>query len=330
MATIRDVGKLAGVSVATVSRVLNKKGYVSKETEEAILKAMEMLNYTPSDVARRLAGKKSKIIGLLIPDILNPFFPAIARAVEDSANELGYSVILCNSDNNVIKEKTYLDMFLNKQVDGVIVSSYSINPEDLSKLINKGMPVVIIDNEFSRYDIPSVTSNNKEGGRIAVEHLFECGCEKIAHITGDLSIKSFKERWQGYQQVCLEKGLFYPNLLITTELTSKSGYEATKELMKKNKDVDGIFVGSDMQAIGCYKALEDMEYRVPEDVKIIGYDGLTGNTEYLSLSSVEQQVYAFGKIAVEILYSQISGALLEKSSYKLNVRLIKRKSTIQK
>lgn len=327
MATIRDVSKLAGVSVATVSRVINKKGYVSKESEEAILKAIEMLNYTPSDVARRLAGKKSKTIGLIIPDILNPFFPELARAVEDSANDIGYSVILCNTDNNISKESQYFDMLINKQVDGVIISSYATTPDALIKVINKGMPVVLIDNEFEGYDIPTVTSNNKVGGKLATEHLIKCGCEKIAHITGSLNVKSIRERYDGYQEVCLEKGIYYPNILATTELTLKNGYDKTKEILSKNKDVDGIFAGTDILAIGCYKAVIDMGYKVPEDIKIIGYDGLTANTDYLSLSSVAQQIYACGKLSVEVLYNKIEGNGLEKDNFKLNVSVVERSST---
>lgn len=328
MATIRDVSKLAGVSVATVSRVINKKGYVSKETEDAILKAIEMLNYTPSDVARRLAGKKSRTIGLIIPDILNPFFPEIARAVEDSANDIGYSVILCNTDNHIDKETQYFDMLINKQVDGVIISSYATTPDALLRVINKGMPVVLIDNEFEGYNIPTVTSNNKAGGRLATEHLIECGCNKIAHITGNLSIKSMRDRYDGYQEVCLEKGIYYPNILQTGELTLKDGYNKTKEILTKNKDIDGIFAGTDILAIGCYKALIDMGYKVPEDVKLIGYDGLIANTDYLSLSSISQQIYACGKLAVEVLYNIIDGNTSENDNFKLNVSLIERSSTI--
>lgn len=328
MATIRDVGKLAGVSVATVSRVINKKGYVNKNTEEKILKAMEMLNYTPSDVARRLAGKQSKTIGLIIPDILNPFFPEIARAVEDSANKLGYSVILCNTDNDISKESQYFDMLINKQVDGIIISSYATTPDALIKIIDKGMPVVLIDNEFPGYNIPTVTSNNFEGGRIATKHLIENGCRKIAHITGPLSIKSIKDRFEGYHDVCLENKIYYPEILETTELSLKNGYEKTKELLSKNKDVDGIFAGTDILAIGCYKALVDMGYRVPEDVKLIGYDGLVANTDYLSISSIEQQIYACGKLAVEVLYNKIEGDIDEMDNFKLNVSLAKRKSTV--
>lgn len=328
MANIKDVSKLAGVSVATVSRVINKKGYVNKDTEEKILKAMEMLNYKPSDVARRLAGMKSKTIGLIIPDILNPFFPEIARAVEDAANKIGYSVILCNTDNHIDKESQYFEMLINKQVDGIIICSYATTPDTLIKIISKGMPVVLIDNEFEGYEIPTITSDNYNGGKVATKHLIECGCKKIAHITGALNVKSIKDRYNGYYEVCKENNIFYPVLVETTELTLRNGYDKTIELLNKYKDIDGIFAGTDILAVGCYKALKDLGYKVPEDVKLIGYDGLTANTDYLELSSIEQQIYACGKLSVEILVNKIEGNSQEKDNFKLNVKLIERTSTI--
>src|SRR5699024_10325324 len=128
MATIKDVSKLAGVSVATVSRCLNKSGYVSKEAEASITKAIEKLNYVPSNIARGLAGKKTSTIALIIPDIFNPFFPEIARAIEDKANKYGYTLILCNTDDNAEKEKEYIETLIQKKVDGIIISSYTITP----------------------------------------------------------------------------------------------------------------------------------------------------------------------------------------------------------
>lgn len=328
MATIKDVSKLAGVSVATVSRVINNKGYVGKETRENIEKAMEMLKYTPNDIARRLAGKKSNTIGLVIPDILNPFFPEIARAVEDTANELGYNIILCNTDNSSKKEKQYFDMLFNKQVDGIIISSYTVIPETLLEIMDKNMPVVVIDNKFEGTKIPTVTSNNKNGGRLATEHLLECGATKIAYIGGYFHIKAVRERYEGYEEVCKEKNIYYPSIIRNCDFTLKSGYDITKELLENNNDINGIFAGNDIVAAGAYKALVDMGYNVPNDIKLIGYDGLISNTDYLEISSVGQQIYACGRLSVEVLYKLIKDEELEQDTFVLNVDLIKRKSTI--
>lgn len=330
MATIRDVGKLAGVSVATVSRVINKKGYVSKETEEAILNAMKMLNYTPNDVARRLAGKKSNTIGLIIPDILNPFFPEIARAAEDTANKLGFNLILCNTDNNREKERQYYEMLINKQVDGIIIASYTALPNDLILLIERGIPVVVLDKEYDGYDIPSIKCDDRLGGEIAAKHLIECGCNKIAHITGPMYIETFQERLDGFEKALNEKNIYNPRVVKTAEISLKDGYEATKKLLQDGIDIDGIFAGSDILAIGCYKALNDLGYKLYDDIKLIGYDGLESNINYLEISSVAQPMYDFGRYAVEMLIKLIREEAVSKKKITLDLEVIKRKSTIGK
>ncbi|MBM6858950.1 LacI family DNA-binding transcriptional regulator [Clostridium saudiense] len=330
IATIRDVSKLAGVSVATVSRVINKKGYVSKETEKAILDAMKKLNYTPSDVARRLAGKKSNTIGLIIPNILNPFFPQVARAAEDIANKLGYNLILCNTDNSREKENQYYEMLLNKQVDGIIISSYTATPNELLALIDRGMPIVVLDREFKEYDIPSINVDNRQGGRLAAKHLIECGCKKIAHIAGPTYIESFQDRLLGFKDYLSEVGLYSPDIIVSSDFSLKDGYEATKVLVKE-KGVDAIFACSDLLAIGCYKALKEMGYESFEKVKLIGYDGLEANINYLELSSVAQPMYGLGKGAVELLIKKIEeNSDISKEKIKLQPEIVARESTLPK
>ncbi len=331
MATIRDVSKLAGVSVATVSRVINKKGYVSKETEEAILNAMKMLNYTPNDVARRLAGKKSNTIGLIIPNILNPFFPEIARAAEDTANKLGFNLILCNADNNREKENQYYEMLINKQVDGIIIASYTAKPEDLISLMERNIPIVALDREYNGFDIPSIKADDIVGGKLAAEHLIECGCKKIAHITGPMYIESFQERLEGFEKVLKENNIYNSQFVKIDDISLKGGYEATKKLLQEKKEIDGIFAGNDILAIGCYKALNDLGYELYKDVKLIGYDGLESNINYLEISSVAQPMYSLGKYAVELLVKKIKNEEdIRKEKVKLDLEIIKRKSTIGK
>lgn len=331
MATIRDVSKLAGVSVATVSRVINKKGYVSKETEEAILNAMKMLNYTPNDVARRLAGKKSNTIGLIIPNILNPFFPEIARAAEDTANKLGFNLILCNADNDREKESQYYEMLINKQIDGIIIASYTATPIELLSLMERNIPIVALDREYNGFDIPSIKADDKLGGELAAKHLIECGCKNIAHITGPMYIESFQERFEGFEKILKENNIYNNKLLKIEEPSLKGGYEATKKLLDQNKEVDGIFAGNDILAIGCYKALNDLGYKLYTDVKLIGYDGLESNINYLEISSVAQPMYNLGKYAVDLLVKRIRDEEdITKEKIKLDLEVIKRKSTVGK
>ncbi|MBS5950302.1 MAG: LacI family DNA-binding transcriptional regulator [Clostridium sp.] len=329
IATIRDVSKLAGVSVATVSRVINKKGYVSKETEENIINAMKMLNYTPNDVARRLAGKKSNTIGLIIPDILNPFFPEVARAAEDAANKLGFNLILCNAENNREKERQYYEMLINKQVDGIIIASYTATPSDLIALMERGMPVVAIDREYTGYDIPSIKSDDREGGRLAARHLIECECKNIAHVTGPIYIESLNERFIGFEEELKANNLYKPELVRIDEFSLKGGYNATKKLLEEGRNIDGIFAGNDILAIGCYKALNNLGYKLYDDIKLIGYDGLEANIDYLDISSVAQPMYKFGELAVELLVQKIVNEVdITTKKIKLDLKVIERKSTI--
>lgn len=329
MANIRDVSNLAKVSVATVSRVINKKGYVSKETEEAIIKAMKMLNYTPNDVARRLAGKKSNTIGLIIPNILNPFFPEVARAAEDTANKLGYNLFLCNTDNNREKENQYYEMLLNKQVDGMIIASYTATPNELLALIDRGMPVVVLDKEYKSHNIPSVSGRDRIGGRLAAKHLIECGCKNIAHITGPMYVEAFHERYYGFEEVLKENNLYRGSLLSIDDFSLKGGYDATKKILEGGEKIDGIFAGNDILAIGCYKAIRDMGYNLYDDIKLIGYDGLESNINYLEISSIAQPMYEFGKMAVELLVKKIkTDEDICEEKIKLNPEIIKRRSTI--
>ncbi|MBS6500706.1 MAG: LacI family DNA-binding transcriptional regulator [Clostridium sp.] len=329
IATIRDVSKLAGVSVATVSRVINKKGYVSKETEENIINAIKMLNYTPNDVARRLAGKKSNTIGLIIPDILNPFFPEIARAAEDAANKLGFNLILCNADNNREKERKYYEMLINKQVDGIIIASYTAKPSDLISLMERGMPVIAIDREYAGHNIPSIRSDDREGGILAARHLIECGCKNIAHVTGPIYIESLNERFIGFEEELKANNLYKPELVRIDEFSLKGGYNATKKLLEEGKNIDGIFAGNDILAIGCYKALNNLGYKLYGDIKLIGYDGLESNIDYLEISSVAQPMYKFGKLAVELLVEKIVNEVdISMEKIKLDLKVIERKSTV--
>lgn len=329
MATIRDVCKLAGVSVATVSRVINKKGNVSKEKEDAILNAIKMLNYTPNDVARRLAGKKSNTIGLIIPNILNPYFPEIARAAEDKANKVGYNIILCNTDNDKEKEHQYYEMLLNKQVDGIIISSYTATPDELLSVIDKGMPLVIVDNEYKNYNIPSVSGNNEEGGELAAKHLIECGCKNIAHITGPMYIDTVRYRFLGFEKVLKKYGLYNADLVRTDDFSLKGGYNATKKILEEGKIIDGIFAGNDIMAIGCYKALKDSGYDSFEKIRLIGYDGLESNINYLEISSIAQHMYEIGESSVELLIRKIENKEdISCEKIKINPTIVKRYSTI--
>ncbi|NGQ96707.1 LacI family transcriptional regulator [Brevibacillus sp. SYP-B805] len=328
MATIRDVAKLAGVSVATVSRVLNKNGYVNNKTEEKVLKAIAQLNYEPNAVARGLAGKQTGTIALILPDIANPFFPEMARGVEDVAQAYGYTVILCNSDDQGHKEKSYIEMLKKKYIDGIIFASNTLGQADVEQMRRNNIPLVVLDRAPTRQLCSVIRSQNYEGARLAVRHLLEMGCRKIAHIYGPQELITAKKRLLGYEESVKHFPWYTPSLMVPGHFRVDGGLRAVKELFEKHPDIDGIFCGNDLMAIGALKGLYQLGVRVPEDVALIGFDGI-GLTEITQpeLSTVAQPIYEMGSLAAKVLIETIETGVTEPRLYELEVALVARDST---
>lgn len=325
MATIRSVAKLAGVSVATVSRVLNQSGYVHMETEKKVLKAIKELNYAPSIVARSLNNKKTNTIGLILPDITNPFFPELARAIEDVMQLYGYTVVLCNSDGSIEKEKEYIEILKQKYIDGIIISSsnFVIDPELFSQI-----PIVTLDRHVTSNNIPSVEGENYEGAKFATEFLLSTGCKRIAHLQGPNTIRNACERRDGYVDTLKEKGLFDENLVVAADYDIKKATKVTFEMLERDPKIDGIFAGNDLMAIGALKAIQLRGLRVPDDISVIGFDGITlGEMVYPELTTIAQPIYDMGAIAARMLVKLIENIPLESTHYKLDVQLVERSTT---
>ncbi|NRF91638.1 LacI family DNA-binding transcriptional regulator [Paenibacillus frigoriresistens] len=328
MATIRDVAKLAGVSVATISRYLNKSGYVNADTELNIKHAIEKLNYLPSVVARGLAGKSTKTFALILPDISNPFFPELARAVEDVASTYGFTVILCNSDGQIGKEKNYIDILKSKNIDGIIFASNTLGQEDVDKLASFNIPFVCLDRAPTNKSCSVVRSNNREGGRLAVKHLLESGSKKIGHIYGPQDLIPAKERLIGYEESVRAFDWFSPSLMVQGDFGISGGIKATEELMRRHPDIDAIFAGNDLMAVGALKALHRMGIQVPGQVVVCGFDGInmTEITEP-ELTTIAQPIYDMGALVSRILIKKIEGTIEADQIYELDVTLIPREST---
>ncbi|KIL40525.1 ribose operon repressor [Gordoniibacillus kamchatkensis] len=328
MATIRDVAKLAGVSVATISRYLNKTGYVNIDTELKIKKAIETLNYEPSSVARGLAGKQTKTIALILPDISNPFFPELARAVEDVASTYGYTVIFCNSDDQGAKERTYIELLKKKYIDGIIFASNTLNKHDAEQINVNGIPIVCLDRAPDNHICSVVRSKNREGARLAVEHLLESGCRKIAHIYGPRDLITAQERMKGYEDAVKSLPWYSPSLMVPGNFRIDGGMQATETLLHGHPDIDGIFAGNDLMAIGTLKALHRMQIRVPDQVKVCGFDGIQmAEIMEPELTTVAQPIYEMGAIVSRLLIKKIEGSLDTNEIYELDVTLVPRKST---
>ena len=328
MPTIRDVARLAGVSVATVSRVLNKNGYVNKDTEQKVIKAIEQLQYMPNAVARGLAGKQTGTIALILPDISNPFFPEIARAVEDVAQKHGYTVILCNSDDQGQKEQTYIEMLRKKYIDGIIFASNTLREEDVQQMQANKIPLVVLDRALANRACSVIRSRNYEGAKLAVTHLLEIGCQKIAHLYGPQDIITARERMLGYEESVMHFPWYTPSLMVPGYFSLDGGIAAVKELFAKHGDVDGIFCGNDLMAIGALKGLHQLGIRVPDEVALIGFDGisLTQITQP-ELSTVAQPIYEMGSLAARVLIEMITSGEIETKLYELDVTLVGRESS---
>jgi LacI family transcriptional regulator len=325
MATIRDVAKLAGVSVATVSRVLNQNGYVNKETEKRVKQAIEQLNYKPNEVARTLFKKTSRTIGLIVPDISNPFFPELVRAVEDVMNIYDYTVILCNSDEKGEKEKEYIDILKQRYVDGIILTTNQLTIGEVSKI---DVPVVVLDRPLD-HSLPSVIANNYEGARRATRHLYDIGCRRIAHIQGPLHVVNAVERFNGYRDEMKDLGLWDEQLVFLGDYNLKLAKEVTLHALQ-TLSIDGIFAGNDVMAVGALKAAQQLDLDVPNDVAIIGYDNIPlSEMTTPELSTVSQPIYQMGAMAARLLVKKIEGQSIEQSQHKLPVQLIQRKSTMR-
>ncbi|WP_133582396.1 LacI family DNA-binding transcriptional regulator [Aureibacillus halotolerans] len=324
MPTIKDVAKKAGVSVATVSRVLNKSGYVNAKTEKRVLLVIKELNYTPNAVARSLFKKQSKTIALIVPDITNPFFPELARAVEDVTSKAQFTLIQCNSDEQIEKELQYLEILKQKYIDGIILVSNSMDVKTLKAL---NVPVVLIDrpNEPS---IPTITAKNREGAQLAVRYLLSIGCKKIAHIKGPAHVVTAKHRYEGYLDVVKSEPWFSSELIIEGQYQVNIAMEETIRLLHERQDIDGIFAGNDLMAIGALKAAQKLGINVPEELSIIGFDGIsTSQMTSPELTTVAQPIYNMGAMAADKLIKMIQKQPLQMPYEELDISLVVRQTT---
>lgn len=324
MASIRDVAKIAGVSAATVSRVMNNTANVDEEKKRRVFAAIEETEFKPNELARALFKKSSKIIGVIIPTIENPFFNEIAKAIEEEAFQNGYRLLLCNSNGYEEKEKINIEMLTQMNADGLIIMT---NSDKTGEVISKcNLPVVVLDRLLSEdIGIAYIEADHYQGGKIAAEHLLECGCKNIVCLKGPQNLSSGKKRYQGYLDVCREHGLEVR--FLECDYSYDSGLKAAEELLQKYPDADGIIATNDIVAISVYKILKNAGVRVPEDVQIIGFDNIQFSWLFTpEITTITQPIKQMGKKAVEVIINYINGEPFEKCCM-FEVTLEKRQST---
>ncbi|OYD07294.1 LacI family DNA-binding transcriptional regulator [Paludifilum halophilum] len=328
MTTIRDVARQAGVSVATVSRVINGNSYVNKDTESRVREAIQVMDYEPNTVARGLASKKTGTIAVILPDIMNPFFSELARAVEDTARHHKFTVIFCNSDDQAPKEKLYIQVLQQRYIDGMIFASNTLDEEDIQTMRGHGISLVVLDRAPRRGNCSIIRSKNVEGAKTAVQHLLSLGCRKIAHIAGPEELITAQERKQGYLDTIRHLKGFDPALIVPGHFSISGGIGAAQALLEYHPDVDGIFAGNDLMAAGALKALHRMGVSVPEQVSLCGFDGVAiAEMTEPELTTVAQPIYEMGATAAKRLIGRIRGETEEPSVTELDVQLVERDST---
>ena len=322
MATMKDVAKLAGVGVGTVSRVINKNESVKESTRLKVEKAIKELNYTPNEIARTLKISQSKTIALILPTIWHPFFSEIAYYTEENVSKRGFKMILCNSSSKKEKEIEYLDMLKQNKVDGIIAITYN----DIDRYVSSNLPIVSIDRHFSE-GVAYVTSDNYNGGKLAVNKLIENGCKKIAFMgTHNERNTDVDNRRKGFEEESIAKNIEYK---IFDEIETEQDLEDKMEkFLRQNINIDGIFTINDFFGLRVIKILEKINKKIPKDIKFIGYDGVKMSYEQdFIMSTIRQPVEQMAKEAVEMLFKMIEGDYTSKK-VKLPVYYIKGDTTI--
>ncbi|UCG58116.1 MAG: LacI family DNA-binding transcriptional regulator [Phycisphaerales bacterium] len=331
-ATLKDIAERLGISVTTVSRILNGRAdryRISDKTAKAVFKVARELNFSPNPLARGLRLNKTQTIGLVIPDISNPFFASIARNVESEARKRGYSVILCDSEESIDLEIESLALLQSRKVEGLVVSPVGTADSHLRKFESANLPIVIVDRHFPDVSLPFVASDNFGGALEGVNHLVENGHRNIACIQGLRCTMPNNERVRGYRAALENHNIpFDESLIVGNSFGEENGYIESKLLLKKRRDVTAVLALSNLISLGVLRALGEEGLRVPDDISIVSFDEQPYSA-YLAtpMSTVGQNSVEMGQIAVKLLFSQIeSPHLSHKEGILLPTTLIKRES----
>lgn len=327
MSSIREVAKLAGVSPATVSRVMNGTANVDSEKRDRVLRAIDETGFIPNEVARSLFRKSAKLIGLVIPSLQNPFFTQLAACIDQAAGERGYRMFLCDVGTDEEKSKSTLQMLSSMNVDGVVLAAHNRGIEE--GLMQCRLPVVSVDAVQDTGNVlADLYCDDYSGGRMALEHLLTCGCRRIVCIQGNQSIFSARMRYQGYRDLCAERGILEQT--VECDYDFLQGEHMIETLFRRYPDVDGIIACNDLVAIYTYKALYQRNIRVPEDIQLIGFDDISAaQLVSPSLTTLRQPVREMAQWAVQLLTKSEEQKQTEQSKI-FPVSLVIRETTIRK
>jgi LacI family transcriptional regulator len=330
VATIRKVADLAGVSTATVSHVINDTRAVSGALTTRVLNAMEQLDYQPDIIARSLRRRETLTVGLIVPSIEIPFFARVAAGIEAAANDVGYSVILCNTGWSLSREVHYLNNLLARRVDGLLCISLAMSAEHIAPVLRRRTPVVIFERTMPGVEVDAVEIDNVQGAFDATAHLLDLGHRRVGCITGLPNSNLNEERIHGYRQALTERGIpFDPSLLRMGDYTAAAGVRESLALLRLPQPPSAIFAFNDLMAMGVIQAVQERGLRIPADVAVIGFDGLAITEHcYPPLSTIEQPVAEMSAAAIALLLDRIKGGAAPARVQTFVAKLVTRTSTV--
>jgi len=327
--TMRDVAQKAGVSIKTVSRVVNNQGEIADATRQRVLKVISELGYRPNLVARGLVTQRTNTVGLVIPDITNPFFPEVARGVQDLAQAKNYNVFICNTDENPQEDLKTLHSLAAQAVDGIIIFSSLVTDENLNTFANSYRPIVTINRRFSRAGVSHVDVDNYRGAKLAVAHLIERGHTNIGMLAGISPLPQEVRRVKGYYDTLAEHNLpLNKDWIVPGPPTMADGYQTAHKLLTEHPQITAFFAYNDLLALGALRACHDLGRSVPDDCAIVGFDDIQlASMVTPALTTVHYDKYNLGRQAMARLLEMIDNQKQEFSTINIDVKLNVREST---
>jgi len=329
MVTIKDIAKAVGVSASTVSRALSGSPLVNDETRSRIIDVARSLGYERNELARALVKGASGAIGLIVPDITNPFFSDVARGVSDIADRAGCGVILCNTDGRVDRELSYVRLLRRKRVDGLLVCSATLDAPFVRDLAAAGTPFVLVSRMSADPDVPYVITDDRAGARLATEHLVHLGHRKIGFIGGPEDVQASRDRMSAYHDVLTEHAIpARSEWSHHADFTQAAGRQVGQQILSLADRPTAIFAANDVTALGVLEVAEGLGLRVPEDLSLVGYDDISyASLPRIQLTTVAQPAIEMGQIAADWLFSRIGSDDASPLQRVLNPRLIVRSTT---
>lgn len=330
-ATIRDVADQAGVSMSTVSHVINATRFVSDEKRNRVLEAMQALSYRPNSLARSLRRQRSFTIGVVVPDSSNSFFADIVRGIEDVGFDLGYTVTICSTDGRLDKEDAYVNNLIDRQVDGVVIVVAGPSVSSLRLLLDHGIPTVVVDRDVPDVAVDSVVVDNYAGGYAVGEHFAALGYRRCGVVSGPALIP-VQDRVRGYHDALQAHGIELRDaLIVNSSMNLEGGHQAIKCLLELEPELDAVFSANDLIAVGVMRGAAELNYAIPSRLAVVGYDNID-LAAYTTpgLTTVAQPKYQMGQHAAHLFLHRLDDPETPPALIRLQPQLVVRESSVRR